>query len=69
MKKTSLFLLIIGSVLLSGCVSSQRMARMSGGVFDEYSAPPSYRLRSKKSRKKHLMQIPSTGRTLRKFPG
>ena len=52
MKKTSLFLLIIGSVLLSGCVSSQRMARMSGGVFDEYSAPPSYRLRSKKFQKK-----------------
>ena len=52
MKKRLLFLFGIGSLMLSGCVSSSRMSRMSGGVFEEYSAPPSFRLRSEKFRKK-----------------
>ena len=52
MKKRLLFLFVIGSLMLSGCVSSSRMSRMSGGVFEEYSAPPSFRLRSEKFRKK-----------------
>jgi hypothetical protein len=34
--------------LLAGCASSERMNRMSGGVFQEYSAPKSYRIRSQK---------------------
>lgn len=51
--KKNLLLLFSGVVMiLTGCVSSDRMARMSGGVFDEYSAPPSYRLRSEKFMKK-----------------
>ncbi len=37
---------------LAGCASSERMARMSGGVFDEYSVPKSQRLRSEKFQKK-----------------
>ena len=36
------------SILLAGCASSERMNRMSGGVFQEYSAPKSYRIRSQK---------------------
>ena len=40
----SLFSLLV----LCGCASSERMTRLSGGVVDEYSAPSSYRLRSKK---------------------
>ena len=35
-------------LLLAGCASSERMNRMSGGVFQEYSAPKSYRIRSEK---------------------
>ena len=42
------FLVILFAVLLSGCASSERMSRMSGGVFQEYSAPKSYRIRSEK---------------------
>ena len=39
-----------GIVLLTvaGCASSERMNRISGGVIEEYSAPASYRIRSKK---------------------
>jgi len=36
------------AVLSAGCASSERMSRMSGGVFQEYSAPKSYRIRSQK---------------------
>ena len=51
MKKTSfLFLLVL--LLTAGCASSDRMVRMSGGVFDEYKAPPSYRVRSERFRQK-----------------
>ncbi|MBQ9770344.1 MAG: hypothetical protein IJW23_00820 [Lentisphaeria bacterium] len=52
MKKVLLFLFVTGAVLFSGCVSTDRMSRMSGGVFGEYSAPPKYRLRSEKFLKK-----------------
>jgi len=31
-----------------GCASSDRMVRMSGGVLDEYSAPPKHRVRSER---------------------
>ena len=43
-------LLVCGliAVLGAGCASSERMNRMSGGVFQEYSAPKSYRIRSQK---------------------
>ena len=34
-----------------GCASSERMARMSGGVIQEYSAPQSRRIRSEKFQK------------------
>ena len=40
--------LIPAVLLLAGCASSERMNRMSGGVFQEYSAPKSYRIRSEK---------------------
>ena len=51
MKKTSfLFLLVL--LLTAGCASSDRMVRMSGGVFDEYKAPPSYRVRSERFQQK-----------------
>lgn len=36
---------------LSGCASSERMARMSGGVVDSYSVPQKHRIRSEKYRK------------------
>lgn len=38
-------------MVLAGCASSDRMARMSAGVFDEYSAPKSSRIRSEKYQK------------------
>lgn len=38
-------------LLLAGCASTDRMVRMSGGVFDEYSAPKSTRIRSEKYQK------------------
>lgn len=52
MKKMILFFFAAIVLVLSGCVSSKRMARMSGGVFDEYSAPPSYQLRSARFQQK-----------------
>ena len=36
------------AILGAGCASSERMNRMSGGVFQEYSAPKNYRIRSQK---------------------
>ncbi len=39
---------VLALLLLSGCASSERMTRMSGGVIDEYSAPKSHRMRSEK---------------------
>jgi len=49
MKKFYLYSLIISSAItLTGCASSERMTRLSGGVINEYSTPQSYRLRSKK---------------------
>ena len=36
---------------LAGCASSERMARMSGGVVQEYSAPSKQRIRSEKFQK------------------
>ena len=38
-------------ILIAGCASSDRMVRMSGGVFDEYSVPKSSRIRSEKYQK------------------
>ena len=38
-------------LVLCGCASSDRMARMSGGVVQEYSAPSKQRLRSEKFQK------------------
>ncbi|MBE6355881.1 MAG: hypothetical protein E7058_02055 [Lentisphaerae bacterium] len=35
-------------LLVAGCASSDRMFRMSGGVFDEYSVPAKSRIRSEK---------------------
>ena len=35
-------------LFIAGCASSERMARLSGGVIDEYSVPKSYRVRSEK---------------------
>ncbi len=40
--------LIFAALLAGGCASSERMARLSGGVVNEYSAPQSHRLRSEK---------------------
>ncbi|MBR2720257.1 MAG: hypothetical protein IKB74_02880 [Lentisphaeria bacterium] len=37
--------------VLAGCASSDRMVRMSAGVFEEYSAPKSSRIRSEKYQK------------------
>lgn len=39
------------TVLFFGCASSERMARMSGGVVQEYSAPSKMRIRSEKFQK------------------
>ena len=47
--KKCIFPLVL--LLLAGCASSDRMARMSAGVFDEYSAPKSTRIRSEKYQK------------------
>ena len=49
MKKSLLMALFL--LLIAGCASTDRMVRMSGGVFDEYSAPKSSRLRSQKYQK------------------
>ena len=46
MKKCIIY--IIPLLLLCSCAVSERAVRMSGGVIDEYSAPKSYRIRSKK---------------------
>ena len=47
--KKFLYLPIFGVVLIfCGCASSERMARLSGGVVQEYSAPQDHRLRSMK---------------------
>ncbi|MBR1951295.1 MAG: hypothetical protein IKA32_01870 [Lentisphaeria bacterium] len=46
-------LLFLSSILfLCGCASSERMARLSGGVVQEYSVPGKHRLRSVKFQKK-----------------
>lgn len=55
MKK--LFLLSV-AIILSGCASSERAFRMSGGVLDTYSAPKSFRTRSEKFRKIEQNSIP-----------
>ena len=47
MKRSPLFFALL-LLTAAGCASSDRMVRMSGGVFDEYSAPKSSRLRSEK---------------------
>ena len=51
MKKAN-FLCLLVLLLTAGCASSDRMVRMSGGVFDEYKAPPSYRVRSERFQQK-----------------
>lgn len=52
------FFLLSIAVILSGCASSERAFRMSGGVLDTYSAPKSYRTRSAKFQKMEQMSIP-----------
>ena len=42
---------VVLAAVSAGCASSDRMVRMSGGVFDEYSAPKSSRIRSEKYQK------------------
>lgn len=49
MRKLLFFALIC--ILISGCASTDRMLRMSGGVLDEYSVPHSSRIRSDKYQK------------------
>ena len=49
---------VVTAVLLCGCASSERAFRMSGGVFDSYSAPKNYRTRSEKFQKMDQMSIP-----------
>ncbi len=39
---------LAGLLLLTGCASSERMTRMSGGIIGEYSAPRAHRLRSQR---------------------
>ncbi|MBR2426167.1 MAG: hypothetical protein IKB16_05430 [Lentisphaeria bacterium] len=59
MKKTfavSLFAFAL-IFLLSGCASSERMARLSAGIVDEYSVPKSYRTRSEKYMKVTQKQL------------
>ncbi|MBR7156431.1 MAG: hypothetical protein IKD22_06310 [Lentisphaeria bacterium] len=46
-----LFIAAAAVMIFSGCASSSRMTRLSGGVFDEYSAPPKFRIRSEKYQK------------------
>lgn len=48
-------------LLLFGCASSERMARMSGGVFEDYQAPASARIRSEKYRKIQANSTPRYG--------
>ena len=47
MRKTICFA-VFAAALLTGCASSDRMMRTSGGVLSEYSAPKSARIRSEK---------------------
>ena len=42
---------VLSLLLFSGCASSERMTRMSGGVFSKYSAPEDSRIRSVKFHK------------------
>ena len=46
------FLSLLCLLCLCGCASSERMARLSGGVVQEYSVPGKHRLRSEKFQKK-----------------
>ena len=46
MKKWFYFSVLL--LMISGCASTDRMLRMSGGVLDEYSAPRKSRIRSEK---------------------
>ena len=46
------FLFLLSLLCLCGCASSERMARLSGGVVQEYSVPGKHRLRSEKFQKK-----------------
>ena len=48
----NLLLPLFCSFFLWGCASSERMARLSGGVVQEYSAPRKHRLRSEKFQNK-----------------
>lgn len=50
--------LLSAAIILSGCASSERAFRMSGGVLDTYSAPKSFRTRSDKFRKIEQNSIP-----------
>ena len=62
--KNRRFLLYFLLLLLTGCASSERMFRMSGGILDEYSAPKSARLRSGKYQqvsKNHLENCRAEG--------
>lgn len=51
-KRTAIFSGTIILLSLAGCASSERMSRMSGGVFEEYSLPKSQRLRAEKFQRK-----------------
>jgi len=51
MKIRILFLPFLLPLLSAGCASSDRMARLSGGVLDEYAPPPATRLRAERYRK------------------
>ena len=46
------FFCLLSLLCLCGCASSERMARLSGGVVQEYSAPGKHRLRSGKFQQK-----------------
>ena len=48
MRKSICFAVFAAALLLTGCASSDRMMRTSGGVLSEYSAPKSARIRSEK---------------------
>jgi len=51
MNRTKRLLSVTLLTLLCGCASSERMGRMSGGVFGSYGEPKAHRIRSEKYRK------------------
>ena len=63
MKGCGRLAMLAAALCLWGCASSERMCRMSGGVFQKYSEPRDQRIRSEKFRK-YAAQLAKPGENL-----